>query len=86
MNAQGLRNSASEAMIADASGVVALSLWNKQCQHFTALATAYDQMEGFPVIPLQGVEVQVCKGPEAGDWQKGRVSMDVVVLPESQHK
>ena len=54
MNAQGLRSSASEAMIADASGVVALSLWNKQRQHFTALATAYDQMEGFPVIRLQG--------------------------------
>jgi len=42
-------------MIADASGVVALSLWNKQCQHFTALATAYDQMEGFPMIPLHTV-------------------------------
>ena len=27
---------------------------DKQCQRFTALATAYDQMEGFPVIRLQG--------------------------------
>ena len=70
-------------MIADASGV---SLWSKQCQHFTALATAYDQTEVFPVIRLQGVEVQVCKGPQAGDGQKGRVSMDVVVLPVPPHK
>ena len=36
-------------------------------------------------IKIQQIATQL-QGPKAGDWQKDRVSVNVVVLPVSPHK